>query len=264
MSTLIIPDVHGETFWEKPVLEAVEDSKVKQIIFLGDYFDSYYPERISRQDEIFNFIKILEVKKMYPDKVKLLMGNHDMAYMCCTGCSRQAWGDQFEYIRNLILENAKYMDVTAYSYKRDTLISHAGVTSVWLEVFAKKFFRENTGAAMGAIKGGFLNYMLHQAALFPESKFMCRFTELMSMVSFLRGGPDIAGSPMWADMREWGQEGEHAIPNLTQIVGHSKNYHTVDIIGQDRLLVKCVDLVDCQPYYIEDDEDFKRKEAKLS
>lgn len=34
---LIIPDVHGRTFWREPVLDTLQDTD-SRIIFLGDYF----------------------------------------------------------------------------------------------------------------------------------------------------------------------------------------------------------------------------------
>ena len=36
---LVIPDVHGETFWKGPVYRYID--LVDKIVFLGDYLDSY-------------------------------------------------------------------------------------------------------------------------------------------------------------------------------------------------------------------------------
>ena len=36
---LVVPDIHGETFWKGPVLKYIE--QVDKIIFLGDYLDPY-------------------------------------------------------------------------------------------------------------------------------------------------------------------------------------------------------------------------------
>ena len=50
---LVIPDVHGRTFW-KEATEEYKD-KVDKIIFLGDYLDRYENEDISRKQEKENF-----------------------------------------------------------------------------------------------------------------------------------------------------------------------------------------------------------------
>jgi predicted phosphodiesterase len=38
-SILVIPDIHGETFWKEPVQKYIY--QVDRIIYLGDYLDPY-------------------------------------------------------------------------------------------------------------------------------------------------------------------------------------------------------------------------------
>ena len=71
---LIIPDIHGRTFW-KDAVSQYED-KVEKIIFLGDYLDPYLDEGITRKDAIRNFEEIIDYKINNSDKVVLLLGNH--------------------------------------------------------------------------------------------------------------------------------------------------------------------------------------------
>ena len=75
---LIIPDVHGRTFW-KDAVSQYED-KVEKIIFLGDYLDPYPDEGITRKGAIRNFEEIIDYKINNSDKVVLLLGNHDLHY----------------------------------------------------------------------------------------------------------------------------------------------------------------------------------------
>ena len=53
---LIIPDVHGRTFWR----EAVNTLQYAHIVFLGDYTDPYPSEGISQEDAYDNFADIIE------------------------------------------------------------------------------------------------------------------------------------------------------------------------------------------------------------
>ena len=75
---LIIPDVHGRTFWKTAVTQY--ENECDKIIFLGDYLDPYPWEEITRKEAIRNFEEIIEYKQKNKDKVVLILGNHDMHY----------------------------------------------------------------------------------------------------------------------------------------------------------------------------------------
>ena len=70
---IIIPDIHGRTFWK----DCVKGHENEEIIFLGDYLDPYPAEWITRKEAILNFQEILEFKKAHMNNVILLLGNHD-------------------------------------------------------------------------------------------------------------------------------------------------------------------------------------------
>ena len=72
---IIIPDVHGRTFWRKAVKEYMGD---EPILFLGDYLDPYAYEEISPADAFEVFHEIMDIKKSNPEAVTLLLGNHDL------------------------------------------------------------------------------------------------------------------------------------------------------------------------------------------
>ena len=64
---LVIPDVHGRSFWKK----AVEETPCEKIVFLGDYMDPYAREGIRDEDALGVFFDVLNVKKMQEQKVVL-------------------------------------------------------------------------------------------------------------------------------------------------------------------------------------------------
>ena len=91
---LIVPDVHGRKFWHKA--KEMIDS-VDKVVFLGDYLDPYPFEHISRLDAIKEFEEIIKFKNDNPDKVVLLLGNHDCAYCFDFGsASRYDYENEFE------------------------------------------------------------------------------------------------------------------------------------------------------------------------
>jgi predicted phosphodiesterase len=63
MKTLIIPDVHGRTFWKKAIEKHKDE--VNKIIFLGDYLDPYPWEGITRKEAIRNFQEIIISQNLY-------------------------------------------------------------------------------------------------------------------------------------------------------------------------------------------------------
>lgn len=90
---IVIPDIHGRSFWKIAVTKAQPDEK---IIFLGDYLDHYEGRvdavngNIITQDiALQNFKEILRFKNENPDKVVMLLGNHDTSYFLDTTPCRQ-------------------------------------------------------------------------------------------------------------------------------------------------------------------------------
>ena len=51
---LILPDIHGRTFWK----DAVEHEQFATIIFLGDYLDPYPSEGINDEQALATFKEI--------------------------------------------------------------------------------------------------------------------------------------------------------------------------------------------------------------
>ena len=78
MKLILIPDVHGRTFWKEPVRKHIDD--YDKVVFLGDYLDSYPDEwkdvEHTREDDINNMLEIIDLKAKYKEKVVLLKGNH--------------------------------------------------------------------------------------------------------------------------------------------------------------------------------------------
>ena len=77
---LVIPDIHGRTFWKEPI---VYKDEFDHIIFLGDYFDPYSNELITQQDAIENFKELINsfTEEELEYKVEFLLGNHDGHYL---------------------------------------------------------------------------------------------------------------------------------------------------------------------------------------
>ena len=127
MKTVIIGDIHGHDTW-KQVVQQEQDAD--RFVFVGDYFDSFtVPGLIQCQ----NFQDIIEFKKTSDKVVVLLVGNHDYHYFPEIGDSNTS-GYQSRMaptIQHLISTNRDHLQM-AYQFD-DILVTHAGVSSVWLD-----------------------------------------------------------------------------------------------------------------------------------
>lgn len=219
---LVIPDIHGRTFWKEAMLESEEC----EIVFLGDYLDPYPSEDIGREEAWNNFLEIVDFKKSHMSNVHLLLGNHDIAYIePLLRCSRndemnRARIHEF-FVKNMFLFDMAYETVSG---GRRVLISHAGLNRKWLMKYQWLFGGTEVTADA-------LNYGLHDEA-YQKSLLL-----VMSDVSRYRGGMDDAGSMVWADIHEFMDE-DCLLPDTFQIVGHTQQYEPL-WIGKSVVCVDC-------------------------
>lgn len=102
---LVIPDVHGLSFWKEPVNRYINE--VDRVVFLGDYLDPYSDngESVDTDDIFGNLVEIVNVKLKHKEKVVLLIGNHDYHYFSkralqvvrASRCDLQNWRRNNEF-----------------------------------------------------------------------------------------------------------------------------------------------------------------------
>ncbi|MGM9533531.1 metallophosphoesterase, partial [Intestinibacter sp.] len=102
MKILIIPDVHGRTFWRKAI-EVINNYDF--IVFLGDYLDPYSYEGITKEQAIEEFNDIIKFKKDNMYKVILLLGNHDCSYLFDFGSASRYDYKNSDKIKSIFKEN---------------------------------------------------------------------------------------------------------------------------------------------------------------
>ena len=202
---IIIPDVHGRDFWK----EAVKRENYQKIIFLGDYTDPYDMEEISDDMAIDNFESIIAFKQQNPDKVILLLGNHDLHYYS-EYYYELAGGARYDPLAAITL-NRLFQDhnqLFQLAWETDWagkhyLFSHAGITQGWLKRNLKLIRK-------------------------PDARHLNRLPhtdeglEALAQVGEMRWGNYPSGSMVWADVEE--MLISDPIPNTYQIVGHSLQF----------------------------------------
>lgn len=222
---IIIPDVHGRTFWR----EAVKGHENDTIIFLGDYLDPYSFEEITPGDSFRELRAIVDFKKGHADNVTLLLGNHDLGYVepVVNECRRDIY--MAERNRRFLLENLDLFDLVHIEKCDgvDVLFTHAGIRDAWVQLNSRLWQEDGFDPLE-------LNRMLHDPSL------RTGLMTALSNTSYLRGGFDSCGSLVWADANEFIQYGDF-LPGYLQVFGHTLHSGGPVLIKAESAEGWCVD-----------------------
>ena len=199
---IIIPDVHGRSFWRK----AVEENPEEEFIFLGDYLDPYTQDGVTADEAFAGLQDIVTFKESRSKQVTLLWGNHDLHYL-----RERLMGSRFD--KNNAFRNKAFFHIHMHEFQlaaerkvagRHYLFTHAGLGKKWLERLVPGSPEERINFLFGG--PGYLTY--------PS------FIKALSEVSYYRGGSELYGSVIWADLMEQ-EEPENQIPSIVQVFGHT-------------------------------------------
>lgn len=181
---LIIPDIHTKFGIAETIIEKVEPDN---IVFLGDYFDSFDDSmEIANQTAVWLKNSLKKQNRIH------LLGNHDLSYLnsnyTCSG---------YEEAKLFAIKQTG-IDLTKlhhYCWVGDWLCTHAGLTNE----FYQSYNVENLSVE------NFLPYMIetNQERLYNCSSF--------------RGGRDAHSGILWCDYDEFVD-----LPNVKQIFGHTR------------------------------------------
>lgn len=236
---LTIGDIHGRSVWKEKLFGSIKDfdhwaievfNGAKdvfeedyplyawdKVIFVGDYVDSF---TVGNSEMLRNLQDLVLLKKTYPDKVVLLIGNHDVSYIVpdqwCSGYRPEMKHD----FKQIYDENASLFQMAYYEEiplfegrkNRKVLWTHAGVTGGWLK----------------QIEGVFLNEK-HKKHLILREHFGDRIDDMLQVAWELRlnnlfavdsdsGGMSQWAGPLWVRPRTLKWE---AIEGFDQIIGHT-------------------------------------------
>jgi hypothetical protein len=217
MKIITIGDLHGSQAWKQ-----VNPDQWDRIVFSGDYVDSF-----NHTDEqiLLNFQQVIPLKKKHPEKVILLLGNHDVAYYFnglsrhgCSGFRRRMLPILFN-----TFQTEKENFQIAFQVE-NYLWTHAGVVQRWYDQFIKNQILPGDENLAFTLNRLFLSYYL---PLFH--------------VSELRGGYDNDGGIFWAHLTETRDDPLHG---YHQIVGHTKTGEGI-LTGKIKEGDTSVTFVDC-------------------
>jgi hypothetical protein len=210
---LIIPDIHGRSFWKEPC-----ESWKGNIVFLGDYHDPYghsvgepdAEESLANLKELSDLVKQRESD--HPYSIICLLGNHDCSYYTGRFKCRYDYSHSEEVLELIKKLNPQISYELWYDTKEGYnkyLFTHAGVTKNWLDY--------------------------HQ--LEDASTLTIDSLDILEEVPFSRGGESYYGSPIWNSLEDF-QDEEH-LPEYYQIFGHTWGGRTEPVITNTYAMLDC-------------------------
>jgi len=222
VDTLVIPDVHGRDFWVDPVDECLHTQEMCKIVFLGDYLDPYPYEwtsdtvtlmeasSICKTAALDRFKQILDLKKQYPDRITLLLGNHDCGYAIGSDiCDCRTDYEHREEIEYLFKDNRNLFQIAEEKTigGKKFIFSHAGILKGWMDQVRDS--RNGQGNPVD---------FLNNAWLVEDYRVLDHLGEYDGYRGYLGYK---YGSPIWSDIRSWTK----VTPEKTfgfNIVGHTQ------------------------------------------
>ncbi len=192
---IVIGDLHGRAVWK-----TVDPTRYDHVVFVGDYTDSF---SLSDETIFTNLLQIIVLKQTYPNKVTLLLGNHDIQYLYYPDNRCSGFRPSMQPDLTRLFRQHKALFQIAWQYD-NYLVTHAGLTKRWWTWIQTKSSRVSNWATLPIAEQ--LN-RIHQS---PDRW-------LLFTVGPSRGGFHISG-PLWADGQDTIID---PLPNHHQIVGHT-------------------------------------------
>lgn len=216
---VVVPDLHQDIDFLTRVLQSIDRHAPAQVVFLGDYFDSYEPE-LEDEDLFREYCKILgNVASSQNGNAVFLWGNHDLPYYLAryridpllpkppkgtVGMLSQFTWKKAEIIEEeLGVEFWRKLEIatTADGF----LLSHAGMHRQWLQDASPDATHRQLSRDW--------NRLMQDFKFHYEQDLFWLVEPIIA-----RGGSSPVGGPLWLD---WPREFQD-IPGLPQIVGHSR------------------------------------------
>lgn len=204
---LVIPDVHGRTFWK----EAVAKHLSLPVVFLGDYLDPYAREHITPDEALANFKDIIAFKQANKDRVTLLIGNHEIHYLDSFYHFSRKDTLHADDIHQLLVDHLSLFSMASRAEVngKAILFTHAGIVEPWW----KKHFSDTPTDIVSVCNA--LN------AKMKDIETLGAFIDDALMdITKRRGGDSEAGSCLWADLDE--HKKSNPFSGIYQVFGHTQ------------------------------------------
>lgn len=141
MRVLAVGDIHTKIWIIKAVEEIIDDYDA--IVFVGDYADDW---NATPQMAINTWAHLRDLQQRYPEKVRLVLGNHDYIYVNYTKTGQSGYNKftqtlidmpESRGLRNWLKDLPIVVDLDGVKY------SHAGITETFNEEYTAEHLWED-------------------------------------------------------------------------------------------------------------------------
>jgi hypothetical protein len=215
MKIVAVGDTHGRSKW-KEIVDVEKD--FDKFIFIGDYFDAK-DGGYSANRQIENFKDIVEFKRSNPDKVVLLIGNHDFHYL--KGVNEEYSSFQWSYRKDIndVLQPVVDEGLIQMCYQYNKyFFSHAGITKTWCN---------NNNINSNNLVNDINN-------LFRDDVTRFRFT-MGENDSY--GGNDVTQPPIWVRPQSLVKD---MVDGIICVVGHTQVKEVTVMEENNLILIDCL------------------------
>ncbi len=184
----------------------------KYKVLQRSFEENSHKEGISQEEALSNFKEILEFKRLNPNRVTLLIGNHEIHYLDTFYNFSRKDTLNAEYIHDLIHSNLQMFSLAAHADLggKSFLFTHAGIHESWWTKHFKQVPKE------ASIICDTLNAYIEN-----KDKLGNFIDNALMELTKARGGEDKAGSCVWADLDEYDKNTDYP-KNIYQVFGHTK------------------------------------------
>lgn len=197
---LAVGDLHGKSCWQ-----SIEFALYDRVVFLGDYVDSFHH---SDQEILDNLNAVINLKKSLPQKVILILGNHDIQYLHYPKYSCSGFRPTMQLQLTEIFTQYLHLFQVAYQIKNH-LFSHAGISQPWFQKFQS--FLEIAPFMENLEEWDSISEICNAVE-------QTHYRDILHQIGAKRGGSEEYGGMTWADKEEiW----DHPLEGYHQVVGHT-------------------------------------------
>jgi hypothetical protein len=229
---IALGDTHGRTNWKD--IADKELNQCDRFIFMGDYFDSHDKDSNGKR-QIENFKEILEFKSTNPEKVVLLIGNHDFHYI--KGVGETYSGFQSVYameIGELVEQAIKDGLIKVVHFEDGFLFSHAGLTKTWLN----RLFRLNSTES-DVVKNN-IDPRIDEVSLKIINDYLVFQPKVFTFAmgdNFSQTGDDITQGPLWVRPYSLSKD---KVDGVWHVVGHTQARKLSIVDDHQIILTDCL------------------------
>lgn len=223
----------GDLHTKQHILDAIQPrfAEYERVVFLGDYCDDW----VAMPEDSYYLLKsLVELKQQQPERIILLLGNHDLSEWLGSRFSCSGFNYNTHALVKPFFDEHQDLFQLAFCWHK-IVFTHAGITTGWLRSLPHIKLKEIRQTLKD--NPAWLTELFNESLTKTDDPVAQTIFNAFAQAGPARGGSG-APSPIWADKKELLAD---PAPFLAQIVGHTPvpNIEVTPQSKAHRLLAFC-------------------------